>query len=170
MSDYLQGLASQENAPITKLKEGQLIFPNKPPEDAKRGERDIGFGHKITGDEDRLRMIYGIPFEEGITLRQAYDILGADISIHMNRAARKWGDTFYNLPQTAKDILTDYSFTGTLHKFPSFFRALRERDWEGSIKHFERSYTSGGQRVLLTRRNRFILDKLLELKEKGFFK
>lgn len=167
---YLKELALQENAPITKYPKNQLIFPNKPPEDSKKGERDIGFGHKITEEEERLNMIYGIPFEEGIPLKLAYDILGADISVHMNRAARKWGSSFYNLPETAKNILTDYSFTGTLHSFPSFFRALRERNWDNAIKEYERGYTSGGRRILLVRRNRFILDMLLELKEEGFFK
>lgn len=168
--DYLLGLAKQENSPITEYSKWKKIYPNRPPEDASKGERDIGFGHKITKRELKWGLIYGIRFEDGITVKEAYDILGADISKHRSLAAGRFGPTFYDLPRVARDVLTDYSFTGTLHSFPSFFQAMKDRDYDEAVHQHERSYTSGGRKVKLVRRNNFIMDMLNELKRDDFFK
>ena len=159
-NEYVTNLKSQENS---KLKPGKLIFANKPPEDAPKGEMDIAFGHKITPAERKSGKIYGIPWKKGITYKQAETILRKDIEVHANKAKkylRKKGANFDRLDPTIQEVLIDYSFTGALTKFPKFVDAVINNDWATIEKEFKRYYTSKGKRKELVRRNKMIKEML----------
>lgn len=161
-SEYLTGLAAQENNELLSAPDDTIIMPNKPPE--KSDTMDIGFGHKITPEEKRKGEIHGIPFDQGVTKAQALEILQQDIEKHKERARKSVGKKFDNLPQAAQEALVDMSFTGVLSKFPSFKKAIVAGDYAKARKESERSYTTpDGKRKKMDRRNEFmgsILDRL----------
>ncbi len=164
---YTNKLKIQENDPLFKGKYSGKIFPNKPPEDAKDGAkatRDIGYGHKITPRQEKAKMIYGIDFSNGITEQQASWILVRDIEKHARLARLHVGkDLWDNLNQAGKDLLTDFSFTGTLGKFPNMFDAIRSRDKQRVIREYRRYFTKGGEKTEMKRRNAMALKLIKEM-------
>jgi len=165
--DYLNALAKQENGPLLKSKD--LIHPNVPPEKSKAGERDIAFGHKITPSQEKSGKIYGIDYTKGITQEQAKEILKKDYETHKIKTKVKVGKKFDSLPKVAQDLLVDYSFTGVLHKFPKFTRAILDGDLGGAMKEYERSFTNKeGVKQKMHRRNEFTKGMLEDLKKSGY--
>lgn len=153
---YVNALAQQENGPLTMLSPDQLIMPNKAPEDG--GGMDIGFGHKLTGSEKKSGEVYGIDITKGITKNQAYMILNEDTKVHQAQAAAYVGpEKFDALPPIAQDILTDFSFTGTIDKFPKFVEAVLNGDFATMRDEYERYFKQQGSSVPLRNRNEMML-------------
>lgn len=166
-SNFRNFVAIQENEPLFNSR-GSVIKPNVAPED--NGGMDIGFGHKITKEEQASGQIYSIRYSDGITREQALVILENDIRNHYNRARAFVGITkFDQLPPAAQQILTDFSFTGALKGFPKFILSIFDKNIAGVLKEYKRYFTSGGQKKPLKKRNKFTLDLIVELIYEGYF-
>lgn len=164
--NYEEAVALQENAP---LYQGGRAEKNESPEFGDGF--DIGFGHKLTPDEEKTQTVYGIDISNGISQSEAYQILMKDVAIHRARVADKVGkEKFSKLPEDAQNALVDLSFTGVFDQFPKFTKALLSRDKEGVFKEYERYWTDPeGNRKKMDRRNDFMLSMLKSLDEKGYF-
>lgn len=138
-----------------------LIFPNEPPEDSDT--RDIGYGHKITKAEEKSGKVYGIDISKGITESQATQILKKDKSDHEAKAKKLMGSHWDKLNQSGRDMITDYSFTGVLNKFPKMIEAIKKRDVGGVLKEYKRKYTKDGELVTLGRRNELGIQLALDM-------
>jgi len=151
---YADGLMRQENSRVYNLPEGELIYPNKAPED--KGGSDLAYGHKLSEEELKSGSVYGIDYTEGITKDDASSILELDIIKHRDRAETKVGpEVWDSLPQVGKELLTDFSFTGTLDKFPKMLQGLKDRDKSVVMTEYKRKFKLGGTMKDMVERNKF---------------
>jgi len=156
---YMEGLKRMENYLLVDAPSDTIVMPNKPPEDTDT--RDLAWGHKITEEEEASGEIYGIPFNNGITKAEAEMILEADIIKHGQLARAKVGQKVWNeLPQAGKDLLVDYSITGTLHKFPKMFLGIANKNKGEVVKEMTRKYTEGGELKPMKTRNAFGMEMI----------
>jgi len=156
--NYIEGLMLQENDKIPELKDTDLVFANEPPEDNPEGEQDIGYGHKITANDKQSGRVYGFKYADGITKDDARVILALDKAIHRGRAMDLFSKKEWEaMPLALQNLATDYSFTGTLHKFPKMFEALKAGDKAEVVKEYERKYTKDGVKEPMKRRNGFAM-------------
>ncbi len=165
-SEYKSQLASQENRKLTLMPESMTVKAKKAPESG--GGLDIGFGHKLTSEEKESGKVYGIDWNEGISVKQAYEILDKDIVKKTDQARRIIGSKFDQLPVEAKELLTDYAFTGTLKSFPKFSKAIVDGDYATAKKEYVRHMRKGGKMVKLRRRNKYALKAIEDLKAQGW--
>jgi len=151
---YTSGLMVQENSELYKAPEDELIHPNKAPEEG--GGQDIAYGHKLTEGEIKKGEVYGIAYTKGITKKDAERILELDIIKHKNKAEAKVGSSVWNeLPQAGKNLLTDFSFTGTLHKFPKMLAGIKSKNKEVVLNEYRRKFKKGGTMRDMVERNKF---------------
>lgn len=95
-----------------------------------KGNMTIGVGHKILPDEIK-------ELSKGITEEQVYDMMRADVELHMQRA-NTYVDSHFGkgawkrLEPIQKQMLTDYAYNPGLGKFPKFTLAVVNEDWEAA--------------------------------------
>jgi len=166
---FRNSIASQENEQLNLKDLKFVVKPNVAPEDS--GGYDIGFGHKITREDKILSSIYGFPYIYGITKQDAISILEMDIQKHMIASRDFVGfERFESLPLPAQQLICDFSFTGTLAKFPKLFLSIFDRNLKGVMDNYKRYFTKNGERIEMKRRNEFALKLIEELKKEGFLR
>lgn len=166
--EFRNNIAIQENEILYLQEKSKIIYKNLSPEDTD--DYDIGFGHKITNQEESEGLIYGIPFTEGITRQQALYILDQDIEKHYKLTRNFIGASAFNrLPNSAKQLFLDFSFTGVLQKFPKLKMSMFDKNLKGVLENYKRYFTYGGKRVELKRRNEFAFRLIKELIEEKYF-
>lgn len=167
--EFRNNVAAQENEPLFFKVQGTRVYPNPAPEDG--GGQDIGFGHKIQPEEYERGLIHGVRWKGGITREEALTILSFDIKVHEGRARNKFGSVeFDSLPRSGQQLLTDFSFTGTLNSFPKLFKAIKERNIVGVLNNYKRFFRYRGKLVEMHRRNAFAYRLIKELVDEGYFK
>ena len=108
-----------------------LWFPHASPEG---GNDTIAFGHKLLDHEIEY-------FSKGITMRQAYQLLIADIEKSLNRIqinAMDWN----TLSWQQKWLLLDFQFNlgNVVKKFPKFTKAVLQNNKTEMLKQYKRYY------------------------------
>jgi hypothetical protein len=137
MAKYLAELKLQENAGKVGFKNGKFY----PHASAEKGKDTIGYGHKLTGKNDKY-------YYQGLTPKQVEDLTIKDI-LSKQASAKKHVDdiygqnTFDKLPQESQMLLTDYQYNVGLSKFPKFLDATVKGDKAGMLDEYERSYSGG---------------------------
>jgi hypothetical protein len=137
MAKYLAELKLQENAGKVGFKNGKFY----PHASAEKGKDTIGYGHKLTGKNDKY-------YYQGLTPKQVEDLTIKDI-LSKQASAKKHVDdiygqnTFDKLPQESQMLLTDYQYNVDLSKFPKFLDATVKGDKAGMLDEYERSYSGG---------------------------
>ena len=94
-----------------------------------------------------------------------------DIKVHEGRARNRYGSVeFDKLPRAGQQLLTDFSFTGTLYSFPKLFKAIKEKDIVGVLNNYKRFFRYRGKLVEMHRRNAFAHRLVKEMVDEGYFK
>jgi len=167
--DFMEQLSKQENAPLVVADPESIVMPNRAPEDG--GGSDIGFGHKLTSNENAFGMLYGLDWTDGITSLEAMYVMMIDFIKHYFIARDLVGmSNFDKMPQLAQLILAEYSFNGVLNTFPRFRNAIITRNKTEALTQYKRYWTVGGERKELTRRNEWTFGLLMKLVESGWLR
>lgn len=120
---YIQELMRQEN-------EGNTGFRNNryyPYDSVEGGTPTIGYGHKLTEKE-----VNSNKYAAGLTREDVEKLMRSDLRKHKDVARSAFENeygkgTFNRLPNPLKDLVVDYSYTGTgIDKFPNFHKAVYE--------------------------------------------
>jgi GH24 family phage-related lysozyme (muramidase) len=118
------------------------------------GHTLIGYGHKLTRQE-----IASGRFREGISAKEADDLLRADVQKAAVIAERHFGeDGWKEMGQAQKDAALDHVYTlgaKGMRGFPRWSHALRTGDWQGVKREAKRFYKDSRSRnwVEMSRRN-----------------
>jgi hypothetical protein len=150
-----------------KLKSGNVKhFRHKSPEG---GLDTIGFGHKLTPEEQETNTVYGYDLST-ITKDNveeiSNDILKKDLQKTEQILIKTHGEKFINLDSRRKQMLIDFQFNVRNFKnkdvFPLFKKALFAGDEEGMKKEYKRFFKSNGKTKSLARNDffkKYFLDK-----------
>jgi GH24 family phage-related lysozyme (muramidase) len=120
------------------------------------GARLIGYGHRIQPGESFDRL----------SEDEARALMHADIRKARQDAADIHGDAWTKMSDRDKDIATDFTFNlgrrGYREEWPRLQESL-EAGYSPAIKEeSERSYTRGGRKYPMTRRNRALREHFFE--------
>jgi len=150
-----------------KLKSGNVKhFRHKSPEG---GLDTIGFGHKLTPEEQKTNTVYGYDLST-ITKDNveeiSNDILKKDLQKTEQILIKTHGEKFINLDSRRKQMLIDFQFNVRNFKnkdvFPLFKKALFAGDEEGMKREYKRFFKSNGKTKSLARNDffkKYFLDK-----------
>jgi len=150
-----------------KLKSGNVkYFRHKSPEG---GLDTIGFGHKLTPEEQKTNTVYGYDLST-ITKDNveeiSNDILKKDLQKTEQILIKTHGEKFINLDSRRKQMLIDFQFNVRNFKnkdvFPLFKKALFAGDEEGMKREYKRFFKSNGKTKSLARNDffkKYFLDK-----------
>jgi GH24 family phage-related lysozyme (muramidase) len=111
---------------------------------------DIAYGHKLTKDERSSGMIYGIPFEKGLTLEDKTNILIKDMEnniklardLSWDKKLKKKGSSWDQLDRGYKLALTSLAYnvggTKASDEWDSVLDAASNKDVKQFAKHLRR--------------------------------
>tara|TARA_R110002110_G_C13001660_1_gene675843 strand:- start:18 stop:590 length:573 start_codon:yes stop_codon:yes gene_type:complete len=133
----------------------------------------IGFGHKLTKEENKTNTVYGYDLSEinSSTSRErileiSNDIFQKDLKKVENILIEDYGNKFINLDSRRKQILIDFQFNVKNFRkenvFPVFKKALFAGDEKNMEKEYKRSFTKNGKTKTLARNKffkKYFLDK-----------
>tara|TARA_R110000764_G_scaffold235712_1_gene330388 strand:- start:33 stop:1505 length:1473 start_codon:yes stop_codon:yes gene_type:complete len=118
----------------------------------------VGFGHKLTAEEQKTNTIYGYNIDT-LTIEQVNDIFQQDINKAEQVLIKTYGDKYNNLDNRRKQMLIDMQFNvrnfQKSNVFPNFKKALFAGDEEGMKKEYKRFFKSNGQTKSLARNKDF---------------
>jgi len=142
MSDVLVSfLKEQENAPLAA---GDMsMMRHSSPEG---GTDTVGYGHKLTPEEERSGTVYGIDIAT-MTAQDAEFVLLMDIHAKRKsldaRLRKEHGVSLNSLSERKQMMLTDYEFNlrGGVSAFPSFTGAVIAGDQAGQVDEMTRFFT-----------------------------
>ena len=164
---FIDTLKQVENGSKKGYKEGIGWKPHK---SAEGGTRTIGYGHKLSPQEDKgnyIELPDGDIVElsnRGLTDEEVNMLLQADISKSKKIAAKQWNDSqdisFESLDPVKQNVLSEIVFNiGTLNNksgkfgWPSLAKGIKNDDQDLIKKEMMRSYTTAsGERKPLTAR------------------
>jgi len=133
MLDYLKFTENSVAAGYKKNKDGEFRwYPHK---DSK-GILTIGYGHNINKGED---------FSKGLTQTEVDDLLKADMKVHTDLLERNVPE-WENLSTLQQNALLDiqYNIRGNVWtKFPSFTKAVVNKDWKNVVLEGSREEYNG---------------------------
>ena len=133
-------------------KEGDVWFPHDSPEG---GLPTLGYGHKLTLEENEDQLVYCINILHGCSDAEIDEILEEDIKAASN-VAEKCVPEFHTLSETKQDMLIEFAFNlgYGLKQFKKFIKALIDDDWDTVKKEYKRFYrTPDGQLQEVKHRN-----------------
>ena len=147
--------------------------------DSPEGGLDtVGFGHKLTEQEDASGEIYGLPIDE-LTWDQADAILRMDMYQKFSELAdvleKDYDTDISSLSQRQKAMLLDYQYNlrGGVNSFPNFTRAVLSGDEAAQKKEMTRYYYEGDDKERLNpkplARNRAFYNAFMSDKAKKFY-
>jgi len=164
-SNYIKTVENQ------KLLKGNISsFRHKSPEG---GLDTIGFGHKLTEEENKTNTVYGYDLSEikASTSKEriieiSNDILRQDLEKTEKILIKIHGDKFNNLDNRRKQMLIDFQFNVRNFKnkdvFPLFKKALFAGNEKEMKKQYKRFFKSNGKTKSLARNKffkKYFLDK-----------
>lgn len=126
------------------------------------GTDTVGFGHKLTPEEEIKEEVYGIPIDE-IDKQSAKEILKIDLQKAEQKAKRRFeswpqamGVEWEDLRPEQKHLFLDYEYNlGSWKKFPSFFSAVISNNKDKMLKEYKRYFRdSKGKLKELGKRNK----------------
>tara|TARA_E500000178_G_scaffold267468_1_gene264967 strand:- start:6954 stop:8009 length:1056 start_codon:yes stop_codon:yes gene_type:complete len=137
---------------------------------------DIGYGHKLSSEEYKSGLVYGIKVKDDkgnfipISKEDALKILNQDIKekarITKGEYENQTGKKFSDLSKTIQELLVESTFNGlSPKKAPGLTTAASKNDIKGIVDNMTDRYTGpAGKRVILGDRNKRLwssyLDKL----------
>jgi hypothetical protein len=119
--EYVKELMFQENGVNKGLKNGRYY----PYDSVEGGTPTIGYGHKLTEDEVKSKK-----YANGLSYDEVVNLMYSDLDKHAKVAKSSFESefgkgSFDNLNTTLKDVVLDFSYTGTgINKFPNFHKAV----------------------------------------------
>lgn len=123
---------------------------------AEGGLDTVGYGHKLTAEEDRTGKIYGYEIKK-LTPKQIDHILDLDIKVHTKKAKRvveSKGADWSKMSPRERAMMTEMSFNGVLPQFTKFIAAINAGDYKTAREEYTRTYTDKkGVVKPLTKRN-----------------
>ena len=153
LSQYLKRV---ENSPAVRHKTGGYDPETKtfkPYGSAEGGTMTVGYGHKFPTVADRQAHEKAYP--NGMTEQQAHELLLQDIKKHEAAAMRYVGqDKWKKLDDTQKEMLIDMDFNPGIEKFPTFTKAVLEKDRKTALAQYKR-YMGSKKNPLTDRNNVF---------------
>jgi hypothetical protein len=169
--EYMKALMLQENENNAGLR-GNKYYPY---DSVEGGTPTIGYGHKLTEDEVKSKK-----YASGLTKAEVDNLMRSDLNRHKIAAQssfeKEYGKGSFNkLPGQLKDIVVDYSYTGTgVNEFPNFHKSVYEYStakdpgtkqaaYNNMLAQYKR-YTKGKE---LTKRNAYTEQVLKNLKQEG---
>lgn len=144
----------QENAPLLAGDSGWLRHPSP-----EGGTDTVGFGHKLTAEEDKTGKVYGYALDQ-LTPEQAEAILSIDIKKKRQTLDRKLrakhGVRLDELSPRKQAMLLDYEFNlrGGIGSFPSFTGAVIRGDQQKQLDEMTRYFTDKDGKTKPLARNR----------------
>ena len=140
--EFIEYLKTQENAPLAKK---GVNMRHKSPEG---GKDTVGYGHKLTEEEERSGKVYGIPIAT-MTPEQAEKIMFLDLKRKEQELTNRLGKRFLTLPNKSKEMLLDFAYnlgtSKTLEEFPNFTAAVLSNNMEEAKKEYIRYFTPEGE-------------------------
>jgi len=133
-------------------KKGDVWFPHDSPEG---GLPTLGYGHKLTLEENEDQLVYCINILHGCSDEEIDEILEEDIKA-ASSVAEKCVPEFNTLSETKQDMLIEFAFNlgYGLKQFKKFIKALIDDDWDTVKKEYKRFYrTPDGQLQEVKHRN-----------------
>ena len=133
-------------------KKGDVWFPHDSPEG---GLPTLGYGHKLTLEENEDQLVYCINILHGCSDEEIDEILEEDIKA-ASSVAEKCVPEFNTLSETKQDMLIEFAFNlgYGLKQFKKFIKALIDDDWDTVKKEYKRFYrTPDGQLQEVKNRN-----------------
>lgn len=137
------------------------------------GTDTLAFGHKLTRTEieaNRVSLPSGFAYyKEGLSPKQAEELLTQDIRIHEDIAETHWGEGFEELPYTYRMVLVNIVFNvGGLRSsrsgrflWPKLKKAMQAGDDKAVRQQMVTTYKSiSGETVRLEKRAETIADAL----------
>ena len=175
---FITGMKKMENAGKTGRDKSGSWFPHK---SAEGGTRTIGYGHKLSIDEDeRGYVVVGdknIPHGK-LTDAHIETLLVDDMNKHKAIARNqfnKHGHDYYSMSRREQDLFGALAFNiGTLEDkdgnfgWPGLLKAVNDKDYEGIKKESLTSFTreDGTKGYLINRRDDLL--KALDFNEKTY--
>ena len=169
--EYMKALMLQENENNAGLRDNKYY----PYDSVEGGTPTIGYGHKLTEAEVKAKK-----YSSGLTKEEVDKLMRNDLNRHKTVAQssfeKQYGKGSFNkLPNQLKDLVVDYSYTGTgIDKFPSFHKSVYEYSTanDPSVKQAaynnmlaqHKRYTKGQE---LVKRNAYTEQVLKNLKQEG---
>jgi GH24 family phage-related lysozyme (muramidase) len=135
---FLNYMKKVENASI--INKTPKSFRHSSPEG---GLDTVGFGHKLTAEEQKTNTIYGYNIDN-LTTEQVNDIFQQDINKAEEILIKNYGDKYNNLDDRRKQMLIDFQFNGgskMVKKFKKFRTAIFNGDEETMKKEYIRFFT-----------------------------
>jgi len=138
--------------PFWTQQEGFLNKTKGAVEDGKT--RDIGFGHKLTNEEEKSKKVYGIDISKPLSIRDALTISVKDLEGGLTQVKN-------NIPAGSK-LTTDQLATlldiqknvgGGISTFPNFTKGVLTNNKDLINEHYKRYYKKDGEKIPLARRN-----------------
>lgn len=133
-SEFVNHIKRVENSVMSGWdKQSQKWYPHK---SFEGGTPTIAYGHKLTKED-----ISSGRFNNGITMKQAEQLLMDDIVKHIERAKSKiksLGVDYNKLSLPQRFLIVDFEYTGVLNKFPKFIKALLANNKEEMLNQYKR--------------------------------
>ena len=169
--EYMKALMLQENENNAGLRDNKYY----PYDSVEGGTPTIGYGHKLTEAEVKAKK-----YSSGLTKEEVDKLMRNDLNRHKTVAQssfeKQYGKGSFNkLPGQLKDIVVDYSYTGTgVNEFPNFHKsvyeystandpAIKQAAYNNMLAQHKR-YTKGQE---LVKRNAYTEQVLKKLKQDG---
>lgn len=136
-------------------KVGALWYPHT---SVEGGNDTIAYGHKLLDSEKEK-------FAKGITEDEACELLALDI-LHAYKVARRQSHNWAVLNEEQREICAEFVFNmGQIYKFPKFFMAVYNKQWDKAKEEYKRYATTGNGKVIELKNrntefyNRYLKDK-----------
>lgn len=153
---FLNYMKKVENSSI--INKTPKSFRHSSPEG---GLDTVGFGHKLTAEEQKTNTIYGYNIDT-LTIEQVNDIFQQDINKAEQVLIKNYGDKYNNLDDRRKQMLIDMQFNvrnfNKPNVFPKFKKALFAGDEEGMKKEYKRFYKDQKGKMKSLARNKDFAD------------
>ena len=159
--EFIEYLKTQENAPLAKK------GVNMRHESPEGGRDTVGYGHKLTEEEERSGKVYGIPIAS-MTPEQAEKIMFLDLKRKEQELARSLGKRFLTLPNKNKEMLLDFAYnlgtSKTLEEFPNFTSAVLSNNMDEAKKEYIRYFSpKGSQEKKPLARNKYFKELFFDV-------
>ena len=109
---------------------------------AEGGLDTVGYGHKLTPEEDKSGKIYGYKIKD-LTPEAIDHILELDMKVHTRRAKKVVegkGADWSKMSPRERAMMVEMSFNGVLPKFTKFIGAIDRGDYATARTEYERTY------------------------------
>ena len=139
--ELVEFLKQQENAALAA---GDMSYMRHASPEG--GTDTVGFGHKLTPEEEKTGIVYGMPIDK-LDTKMAEAILRFDIAKHEKTLDRslqaKHGIALTDLSPRKQMMLLDYEFNlgSATKKFPSFTAAVLAGDEKKQLDEMTRHFT-----------------------------